>query len=263
MTSGYSFDNAWSAAHARLRALEARFDPGTIRHLQALGVSKGWRCLEIGAGAGSIAAWLCEQVDADGSVMATDLDTRLIDDMAGGNLAVLRHDVVGEELPVAEFNLVHSRALLSHLPDRDRVLGKMVAALRPGGWLLCEELDSMTITLVAPEDPQARELYLRVETAIADTMASRGHVYDYGRRLSARLAAAGLVELGAEGRMLLRWPGADATVARLTAEQLKVEVLATGALTQADFEAYAQLLENPAFLAQSALMIAAWGHRPG
>ena len=60
--------------------------PGTIRHLQALGVSKGWRCLEIGAGAGSIAAWLCEQVDADGSVVAIDLDTRLIDDMATGAL---------------------------------------------------------------------------------------------------------------------------------------------------------------------------------
>ena len=58
--------------------------------------------------------------------------------------------------------------------------------------------------------------------------------------------------------MLLRRAGADATVARLTAEQLKVEVLATGALTQADFEAYAELLESPGFVAQSAIMIAAW-----
>ena len=40
----------------RLRNLEAWLDPITARHLEATGVAVGWRCLEVGAGGGSIAA---------------------------------------------------------------------------------------------------------------------------------------------------------------------------------------------------------------
>lgn len=35
----------------RLRLLETIFDPGTTRHLETIGVAKGWKCLEVGAGA--------------------------------------------------------------------------------------------------------------------------------------------------------------------------------------------------------------------
>src|SRR5438034_3794011 len=42
----------------RLRALSDIYDPDTIRHLEDLGVGTGWRCLEVGAGEGSIARWL-------------------------------------------------------------------------------------------------------------------------------------------------------------------------------------------------------------
>jgi hypothetical protein len=39
----------------RLRLLERIFDPSTTRHLEIIGVADGWRCLEVGAGAGSMA----------------------------------------------------------------------------------------------------------------------------------------------------------------------------------------------------------------
>jgi hypothetical protein len=39
----------------RLRLQANIWDPATIRHLEAIGVSEGWRCLEVGAGTGSIA----------------------------------------------------------------------------------------------------------------------------------------------------------------------------------------------------------------
>ncbi|HET9109188.1 MAG TPA: hypothetical protein VFN78_00040, partial [Ktedonobacterales bacterium] len=69
----YLLDNAWQEQDRRLARLEAWFDPGTIQHLEALGVGPGWRCLEVGAGAGSIAAWLCNRVGPEGSVLATDI----------------------------------------------------------------------------------------------------------------------------------------------------------------------------------------------
>ncbi len=38
----YIFDNAWQQQRQRLAALEAWLDPGTTRHLDALGVAQGW-----------------------------------------------------------------------------------------------------------------------------------------------------------------------------------------------------------------------------
>ena len=75
----YVMDNAWQEERQRLAALEARYDSGTIRHLEAIGVGKGRRCWEVGAGGGSIADWLCQRVGAKGRVLATDVGTRFVE----------------------------------------------------------------------------------------------------------------------------------------------------------------------------------------
>jgi hypothetical protein len=45
----YAFKNVRAIQRERLRTLEALLDEGTIRHLEARGVERGWRCLEVGA----------------------------------------------------------------------------------------------------------------------------------------------------------------------------------------------------------------------
>lgn len=50
----------------RLRNLEAWQDPATARRLHAIGVGPGWRCLDVGAGGGSIARRLADQVGRSG-----------------------------------------------------------------------------------------------------------------------------------------------------------------------------------------------------
>jgi 2-polyprenyl-3-methyl-5-hydroxy-6-metoxy-1,4-benzoquinol methylase len=59
-------------APARLEALEDFLDEGTTRALERLGIASDWRCLEVGAGGGSVARWLAERA----TVVATDIDTR-------------------------------------------------------------------------------------------------------------------------------------------------------------------------------------------
>jgi hypothetical protein len=53
----YVFDNAGKETQARFATLPLIFDPGTIRHLEARGVGPGRKCLEVGAGGGSVAVW--------------------------------------------------------------------------------------------------------------------------------------------------------------------------------------------------------------
>jgi hypothetical protein len=45
----------------RLRSIAAVADPFTHDVLRPVGLSGGWRCLEVGAGGGSIALWLAEK----------------------------------------------------------------------------------------------------------------------------------------------------------------------------------------------------------
>src|SRR5690348_16766904 len=88
----YLLGNRWREQRRRLAALEAWFDPGTIRHLEALGVAPGWRCLEVGAGGGSVARWLADRVSPQGHVLATDLDTCFLDALQSPHLEVRRHN---------------------------------------------------------------------------------------------------------------------------------------------------------------------------
>src|SRR4051812_39774140 len=77
--STYVFDNSdEEPTRRRFTGLPLVFDAGTTRHLLALGIGPGWQCLEVGAGGGSVAVWVAEQVGVTGSVLATDIDTRFL-----------------------------------------------------------------------------------------------------------------------------------------------------------------------------------------
>ena len=137
----YAYDNAVAGQRERLRTLEALFDAGTVAELEARGIDRGWRCLEVGAGGGSIALWLADRVAPEGIVAATDRDTTLLDELSHPNLEVRVHDVLEDDLPEREFDVVHVRLLLAWLSDRRTALRRLIGALKPGGWLVAEELD--------------------------------------------------------------------------------------------------------------------------
>ena len=108
-TSRYLLDNGRQEAADRFAALAALFDPTSTRHLERCGVGPGWRCLEVGAGGGSIATWLADRVGASGSVLATDIEPRFLTALAAPSLQVRRHDIGVDALPQGAFDLVHAR----------------------------------------------------------------------------------------------------------------------------------------------------------
>ena len=260
----YAFDNARAVQSTRLRTLEALLDAGTVRHLEARGVGPGWRCLEVGAGGGSIAAWLCDRVGPDGSVLATDLDTTVLERLSEPNLEIRAHDVLADELPEAEFDLVHMRLLLAWLRDPAAALRRLVAALRPGGWLVAEEMDFVS-AVPGPGLGERRAAVFERVVAAHNAVLSGSHAFDplYGRRVAGDLAGAGLDEVDAEGRVTMWRGGADGgRIWRLTVEQLRDEMVETGIVTGEDLDVALELFEDPDATVVSQITMAAWGRRP-
>jgi SAM-dependent methyltransferase len=256
--STYQFGHEWEDERERLASIEEFNDPGTIRHLEALGVGPGWSCLEIGAGGGSITAWLCERVGAGGHVTATDLDTGFVDRLDYPNLEIIRHDVATDDLPDGRFDLVHERAVVEHVSSRAEVLARLVAAVRPGGWLLCEDTDFATLVHGSPHPAVGK-----AAGAMVEFLRSTGADLDYGRHLYSDLSEQGLEEVGGEGRVyMMRGADRSSTVLRHSLERVREPVLAGGSVTEEELDAALALLDDPSTAVVSPLMMAVWGRRP-
>jgi SAM-dependent methyltransferase len=259
----YAFDNARSMQEERLRCLEELLDGGSIRLLEGCGVAPGWQCAEIGAGGGSIAGWLCGRVGDSGRVVATDLNVRLLRQRTEPNLVVLEHDVSRDELPPESFDLVHLRLVLAWLSDAREALRRLVRALKPGSWLVAEEMDFISVAPDPRLDPSRRDLFVRAGQAANAALAKvSGFDAEYGRRLAGDLAEAGLQVRGCEGRTAM-WRGGEAggRVWRLTFEQLREPMLESGQIRADELEQVVQLCEDPALSFLSQVVVGAWGRR--
>ena len=257
----YIFDNAWREGRDRLAAVEEFLDADTFRVLEQAGVGEGWRCLEVGAGGGTVAAWLSRRVGPRGTVVATDIDTRyLVGEAAAPNIEVRRHDLVRDALAKRDFDLVHARLVLEHLPERDAALRKLVRALRPGGRLVVEAVDYVSAvpvsSLGAEEHRRSQDVRLRL-------FADAGARTDYGRCLPAAMRAEGLVEVANEGRVFVMEGGsAGARWFRLSMAQLRPRLTGPGKLTGTEIDRMLELFDDPAWAAISPIVFACCGRSP-
>jgi SAM-dependent methyltransferase len=256
----YGFDAAWERERDRLRLAEAVFDPSTIQRLTAIGVGPGWRCLEVGAGAGSIAVWLARTVAPTGQVLATDIDTRFLEDVKEPGLEVLRHDITADELPAPDFDLAHARLVLQHLGQRRRAVERMVGAVVPGGWVLVEELDFVTSSASYPEGGRDFE---RVERAVHGLLAHTGFEPDLGRLLPTLLEDAGMVDVENEGSLSVVAGGSPGALwQRMTFEALGPRLIDAGLIGKRELKGAMALLEDPAFSLMMPVLMAARGRKP-
>ena len=250
----YLLDNAANEATDRFDALAAVFDAGTERHITALGIARGWRCLEVGAGGGSIARWLAGVVGPDGGVLATDIDPRHLSTDGFANLQVRRHDLALEALPTSAFDLVHARLVLMHIREHAAALQRLIKAVNPGGWLLVEDFSLPFGSAHAPLGSLA---------AIRRLMTAGGVDLDGGHTLASRFRASGLEEVDTEARAYI-WYGrsAGSKVFRANIEQLRAAIEREGIVTPAEVAADLARLDDPDFALPSPVMWAAWGRRP-
>ncbi len=250
----YLLDHDWAQEPERLKLLEDHADSATIRRLRDAGLRRGWSCLEVGAGRGSITRWLCGEVGASGHVTALDLDTSLLTWLVSRNLEVIDGDVLQIELPLQSFDLIHARLVLMHIPERRRALERMISWLRHGGWLVVEEFDWMAIQ--ADRDPDRAAIFRAYRDALP-TMD-----FQCGRALLDELNSAGLLDTTADmsvdvvhgGTPRARWD-------QLSLLALMDQVLDAGTATVEEIDAHISKLSDPRYVAFGWAWVGARGRR--
>lgn len=251
----------------RLALQEQVLDPTTIRHLESIGVAPGWRCLNVGAGSGSISVWLAERVGPAGRVVATDVKTDL-HRRGNGSVEIRQHDILRDELEQGYYDLVCSRALLQHLPQPGLALSCMANAVKPGGWVLIEEIHNWSIRSLNEDTPSAALFngFMHDFFVFAETV----RMLDPGlaSRVRPLVEGLGFQEVGNEALVHSvrgREPWARALHMTFRAGFDKVRDVTSPELTKLRpmFEEVAKLLEDPSFCFLGDPLFAAWGRKPG
>ena len=256
--AGYLLDNQQPEAGRRFAALSELFDPVTFRHFETVGVAQGWSCWEVGAGGVSVPLWLASRVGPSGHVVATDIDTAWMTGRA--SFEVLRHDV-GVDPPPGEFHLIHARLVLVHVREREAALASMVAALRPGGWLLLEDADPALQPLICPDESGPAQLLAnRLRNGFRTLMAGRGANLAFGRTLPRLLRTSGLVNVCADAHFPITSP-ACTVLERATVEQIRTRLVAGGIATDTEINQHLANVAAGNLDLATAPLISAWGQK--
>lgn len=255
----YAFDNDDPEAADRHRYLAAMLDQFSLTRLATVGELAGRRCLELGAGGGSIADLLAAR---GARVLATDLNTRHLP--AHPPYEVLRHDLVNESLPPGEWDLIHARLLLIHLPQRHEILRRLAGALAPGGALVIEEFETTfrkgVLVAPTPADAAAYDAYhaALVEQVLPDCgndPAWAGHVH-------AAMLAAGLTAVDTEVHAR-SWAGGTPGALLVTANiaQQRARFRRAG-LSDETLDRVVALMSDPRMVVRGHLVYSTIGRRP-
>jgi SAM-dependent methyltransferase len=258
----YSFDNDDPEAIDRHNYLPLILDELTTTRLSSVGDLTGRRCLEIGAGGGSIAAWLADQVGPTGRVLATDLNLRHIPPDPG--YQVLRHDLVNEPVPEGPWDVIHVRLVLLHIPQRREILGRLAAALAPGGALVVEDFDTTfrKMVLAAPDAETAALVDLYHSTLVERVLPAKGNDPSWASRVHAHMLDEGLVDVHTviDSRS---WPGGTPGALLLAANvaQLRAEFLAAG-VTGEQLDRFSRAMSDPGLVVRGSFTYSTIGRRP-
>ena len=247
----------------RLRLLERIFDLTTTRHLERIGVAGGWKCLEVGAGAGSVAQWLSTRVGPTGKVVATDIDTRFLRQLSIPNLEIRQHDILKDDLEVGRYDLVHCRNLLRHLLEPEKGLKRMADAVRPSGWLMIEENDYGSVLSADVTNPSALIATTTLRT-MADFLRKRNITDMYfGRRVRGLIEQLGFIDVIQEGwTCMCRGGDPMARFDAATCQMAAKPMIAAGLLTQEQLDRVQRLFLDQTFNYPGLTMFSALGRKP-
>lgn len=252
----YAFHDA-DLTTVQLDYLQQCLDDNTRRQITNAGLRTDSRCLEIGAGSGSIAAFL-HRSTPDGYVLATDLHP----DRIQADCDTLHHDITTDSVPHAgTWDLIHARLVELHLPQRREIVATLATALAPTGVLLLESFDCRTPpALLRAPDGTDPAVWPRAIAAILAHLQTTGADLRWASECPTVMAGCGLSDVVSE-EFNRTWagatPGTLLHTVNLTqlADQLH-------SLTGDDIAEFETIANDPHTLAWFYPMISTRGVRP-
>lgn len=241
----YLYDTGTDLGREQLECLELLLNDHTVATLDAIGVRPGDRCLEIGAGTGSIARRLSDRTQPGGRVIAVDIE---IGRMTGGpGIDVRRHDINHGVPDGGPFDLIHARLVLMHLRRRREIVAELIDALAPGGWLVLGEYGPPLEVVSAPS-PADADLFGRVmEVAHNQVVRPGGMSLEWSREADDYLVQAGLMDVQSHRHTeTVVGGGTGAILLRNYILQLDSPIRAAG-ITGAELSRFHDLMADPRF----------------
>jgi SAM-dependent methyltransferase len=192
MTESRYIHGASADEEARLALLNDLLNGACLRELA---IRPGEAVLDVGSGQGQLTRAMARA--AGRAAVGVERDpaqlekARALADAAGEGALLDLREGDARQLPLADaergrFDVAHARFVLEHVPDPERVVAGMVAAVRPGGRIvLCD--DDHDVLRLHPEPPGV----MAVWRAFVETYRVLGNDPVVGRRLAALLHHAG------------------------------------------------------------------------
>ena len=241
----------------RLTIMSRILDPNTFFRLEQVGIEDGWRCLEVGAGNGSVSYWLASKGGAIGRVVSTDIETNLLERLDLPNLEVRKLDIVNDTIESSAYDLVFTRATLHHLPERFTVIGKLIGAVKPGGYLVLEEPDFHPFESALPS------VWRDFWSGYITWAAMKGIDNYIGKKLPGKLQELGLEDVQAHGETLLFNGGSEgAEYFKLLIAELGNEFIDSGFISADQIREVSVVLENPRLWTMNISFITVTGRKP-
>jgi SAM-dependent methyltransferase len=222
----------------RLRLLHEVYGPGTEALFHRIGLRDGLHVVEIGCGSGNIACWVAEKVAPGGSVMAIDNSAEQIEQarrqaQARGlrNIDFQVADAYSPRLPENSFDVAYCRLVLMHLIEPGKALTVMRGLVRPGGKVVCEEMDLGCWLCDPPADAMRR--FFELNEALGER---RGEHFRLGASLHRLFRQAGLPhpEVGTNFTLALR--GEQKRLLGMTFMEFAPELVRERLATRADVD---------------------------
>ncbi|MEM6658296.1 MAG: class I SAM-dependent methyltransferase [Pseudomonadota bacterium] len=235
----YIFHHDIPSESDRMDQMADVLDGVSRNHLRRIPIQKHWKCLEVGAGNGSLSKWLSPNLP-EGNIRVTDINPDLIADVTGPNLTVHGLNVVEDDLGEEIYDLVFLRAVLHHIAEREAVLTKLIRSLKPGGWIFIHEPD-MHPSRAAP-DEAVRVFW----SQFFSWASSLGIDYTTGTQIPQMLTERGMTNMSAWGDTAV-YPGGSeyALWLQLTIAEIADKMLASENATRESLDRFNQASEDP------------------
>lgn len=212
----------------RLRLLASVKWPSTKVLLDRVGLRQGMHCLDVGCGTGAVTLKMAEMVGPSGLAVGLDLDE---DSLSLARKEAHRLELNAEFRPgtviglqeASAYDLVFGRFVLTHLREPEKAIARMVAAARPGGVIVVEDIQ-FTGHFCYPACP-AFDRYVELYQGV---VRRKGGDPNIGPRLLGMFLDAGFADVDLEVIQPTYWQGPGKQIAAVTMEHIREAVVGAG-----------------------------------